>query len=261
MNLKIFFLLSTLIVSPQFIFSDTHEIIKSSEPEELEKPIEFSIGPSVQLKGQLLAKDAITMHSYVLYFNGQQTRSNDNGFFTFLPSSEKKITSLGILICRNFIPQFGKLNSIQELISHPDRYRYFVCTKNQNYQEDKNKKIKEGEGFWNITEEKLCDSSHIPENCITLLADPKFLKGIENWRIHLEEKFIPLPRIFLKNKQELVADKPSRAQKQGYIKEAADFWSNNNAAESSAFCEALNNKEEEHKNGKTSIDISFITRD
>lgn len=258
MKHKFFMVLATILLSLSLLFADA---IEQQEEKKDTDAIEFSIGPSIQLKGQLLAKDAITMHSYVLHFNGQQTHSDDNGFFTFLPSSEKKITSLGILICRNFIPEFGKANSVKELISHNEKYRYFVCKKNPNYKKDKTKKIKEDEGYWNISEAKLCESSHIPENCITLLVDPKFLKHIENWPIHLEENFIPLPRIILKNKQELVADKPSRAKKQGYIKEAADFWSNNNAAESSAFCEELISKEEEHKIGKTTVDISYVSRD
>ena len=224
---------------------------------------EFSIGPTMQLKGALIATDAIDHHSYVIHCNGQQTRSNKDGFYTLLPDTLKEVSTMSILICRTFLPKFGKANSIKELVSHPERYRYFVLSKNSNYptiqNPEKSKKLKPEEGFWNIKEEKLHTNFIIPENCVSILIDPKFFKGIENWPIRLESNVIPLPRILLKNKKEMIQDKPSRAQTKGYIREAS-FWSDSNAALSSPFHRKVNVAKRTNEQGKTKnqTDAAFI---
>jgi len=216
----------------------------------------------ITLRGEIIATNVIDHKTFIIYFDGDETRNDEDGFYTFTPDASKNYDEMHLLICRTFDPSYGKINSIKELISNPDRYRYFVLTKNQNYnpnppeeisahEKAKGKELKPEEQYWNIEEKKL-EGNKIPDNCISILIDPKFLKGVVNWSFRINSNEIPIPRVLLRNNDELVADKPERAKKQGYISEAS-YFSESNALLTKGFHQQVENKTQMFNNGKTEV--------
>ena len=102
------------------------------------------------LKGCIDSCQLKTIPHFKVYFEGIQTESNDDGFFTI--PLEKKYDELSLIICKDFQPSFESTNTIKNLtISTQKPYKFYSFKRAnlQNIQEkikiygEKNKKLEE----------------------------------------------------------------------------------------------------------------------
>jgi len=66
---------------------------------------------------------------FKIYYQGVQTVTNDDGFFTISIETET-VNSLSLLICKDFDPQFESINTIKNLTIDPKKsYLFYSLTK------------------------------------------------------------------------------------------------------------------------------------
>lgn len=90
----------------------------------------------IMLKGCIDSKQLKTIPKFKIYFEGLQTESNDNGFFTI--PLEKKQDDYSLLICKDFQPSFDSINTIKNLTLNTEKsYKFYSFQKAtlQNVQE------------------------------------------------------------------------------------------------------------------------------
>jgi hypothetical protein len=64
----------------------------------------------MMLKGSIDSSQLEDIPPFKIYFQGIQTISNDDGFFTI--PLEKKEKSYSLLICKDFEPKFSSVNTV-----------------------------------------------------------------------------------------------------------------------------------------------------
>ncbi|MFC1894797.1 hypothetical protein ACFLYH_02500 [Candidatus Dependentiae bacterium] len=137
------------------------------------------------LKGYIKApQDWKSIPEFRFFFNGQETVSDKNGFYSF--KSEKNIDKLYILACKDIKPSFNGINTIKNLNALPkNQYKMFS--------------FKKLEKKW-IQKEKSLEKKDfvLPKNCMVAIIKPKYIENITNWNINLSDNFIKLPQIILK---------------------------------------------------------------
>ena len=81
------------------------------------------------LKGAIVSNELETIPNFKVYYQGTQTVSNDDGFFT-LPLEDDTVQDLSLLICKDFSPKFEGTNTIKNLSVNPKKsYAYFALSK------------------------------------------------------------------------------------------------------------------------------------
>jgi hypothetical protein len=148
-------------------------------------------GQSVStLKGQIkILHDEETLPEFRACFDGMQTFSNKEGFYTFPMAGFNKNTKYSIIISKNVQQNFENENTIKNLSIDPKkRYQYFSL-----------KMTGTGDNDWKLKEKKLDKKNFIiPRNCLVLMIDPKHVQSVELWNQSLNSEIIRMPRITLK---------------------------------------------------------------
>lgn len=155
------------------------------------RPAPHVPGPRcAQLKGAIrVADDPDTVPEFRVFFNGMETKSNADGFFTF-PLYQGEPESLSLVFCKHLFTRFDQVNTVKNIRAFKGKaYRYFVLEHSD--QQD---------GGWIWSEQQLEEPKLIlPSNSLVVILDPDRIDHLEAWPISLNKDFITLPRIVLKN--------------------------------------------------------------
>jgi hydroxymethylpyrimidine pyrophosphatase-like HAD family hydrolase len=149
-------------------------------------------GQNLNLMGYLTVKNKHeNIPEFKICFNGKYTYTNKEGFFT-IPVDEGSLGKYSLLICKNFNQDFMSINTIDHLNVNPKKnYKYYTF-----------KRL--GSGQW-IQKEKHLDKKKfsVPQNCVILTIDPKYVDHVESWQILLPANYLKLPKIVLKDSPKL----------------------------------------------------------
>jgi hypothetical protein len=89
-------------------------------------PCYSNIPPKIEspfLKGRIVSNEVDKLPHFRVYYQGIQTKSDDDGFFSI--PLENKEESYSILICKEFFPNFDSINTIKNLAITPKPYDKF----------------------------------------------------------------------------------------------------------------------------------------
>lgn len=118
-----------------------------------------------------------------ILFQGKQLVSDENGFYAF--PLDKNKNKLHFLICKNVKPIIQKTNTIKGLnLFEKKPYKFFSFTKTGTT------------NSWQQKKETL--KTKIPKDSIIVLINPKYIETVEPWKIKLNNNFIALPKIKIK---------------------------------------------------------------
>lgn len=133
---------------------------------------------------------------FKICYDGKYTYSNKEGFF-FINIDEKKLNKYKLLICKNFNQDFKTINTIDHLNIFKDKnYKYYSF-----------KRTSATGGRWVQKEKNLIKKNFtIPQHCIVVLIDPKYVASVENWQIALPSSIVKLPKIILKDSPKLAKE-------------------------------------------------------
>ena len=125
--------------------------------------------------------------TFRILFNGKQTISDEFGFYSF--PLDQYINKYSVLICKHIQKKFDKKNTLKNLKVRVDKpYKIYSFKKSADgkkwIQKEKNLKKK---------------NFIIPENCIIVLINPKYIEKVEVWSVNPGANFIKLPKIKLKD--------------------------------------------------------------
>lgn len=82
------------------------------------------------LKGCIVSNQLKTIPHFKVYYQGIQTVSNDDGFFSIPLESAEKKESYSLLICKDFVPAFESINTVKNLTMPAKKpYQFFVMQK------------------------------------------------------------------------------------------------------------------------------------
>lgn len=126
---------------------------------------------------------------FKIYFEGMETSSNDEGFFSF-PVDGPTIEKYGIIICNKIKHSFGRHNTVDSFGLIPDmNYKYYKFSRNA-----------EGSGSWQQQEPDLRQKTlRIPRNSIVIALNPAYFDHLEtSWPGNFGPDTLKLPRIVLK---------------------------------------------------------------
>ena len=132
-------------------------------------------------------KNAAMLPRFRVIFNGQETMSNQEGFFTF--PSDVNLSKYSILLCKQINQNFDKNNTLR-YISVPANqpYRYFVFSKSI------------WEEQWEQQEKRLpAQSRKIPSYTIIVFIDPTLVEKLDEWNVSFPSNINKLPLIVLKS--------------------------------------------------------------
>jgi hypothetical protein len=151
----------------------------------------FAADSRLEIRGHICVNEnsGDTIPDIKILFNGMETLSNQEGFYSFpLDEEPKKFR----LILSNYLKNsFRGPNTIEDFRISPDRsYKYFSLTNTRS-----------PEGCILSIKEKTMDSKNfvVPKNTVVVMIDPKYVEKIEPWNAKLSENCIRLPKIFLKS--------------------------------------------------------------
>lgn len=145
------------------------------------------------LKGVIKSQGAIDVKGFNLFFGGQQTLTDAEGFFSFKLEFLPAIP-LYLLISEGARWTFDKANTIAALSQDSQKpYLFYVI----NY-------IKNEQGIRTLvaTPERLDGARNFqipPECCIVLPLDPNTVARLEPWKSPAEAVVASLPKIVLKD--------------------------------------------------------------
>lgn len=126
---------------------------------------------------------------FKVYFEGMETTTNDEGFFSF-PIEKQAIEKYGVIICNKIKYSFGRHNTVDSFDLIPDmNYKYYKFTQNAD-----------GGGTWTQQEPDLHRNNlHIPRNTIVIALNPAYFERLETtWPGSFNADTLKLPRIILK---------------------------------------------------------------
>lgn len=120
-----------------------------------------------------------------IIFNGKMVTNDENGFYSF--PLEKDIKEFYFLVCKEIDKDFEKINTIKNLKLKDDAYQLFSFTKTGT------------DNVWTQKNERTNENFTVPDNCIAVLVNPKYIEKIVPWSISLNKNFVRLPKIILKS--------------------------------------------------------------
>lgn len=131
-------------------------------------------------------KSADPMPRFRVLFQGRETMSNPEGFFTF--PTDASCSKYSILICTQVVQTFDKNNTVRFIrVPENQPYRYFVFQKNI------------WEERWEQQEKKLPAASRkIPKHSVVVFINPEFFDHFETWNIAMPSNITKLPFLVLK---------------------------------------------------------------
>lgn len=141
--------------------------------------------PEIELKGTFKAPCTITeVPSFTILYQGAQTRSCLNGFFSLKTDHPAPSDPFGILFTTAVTPHQEKRNTFHHLVTASSPYRYFKLALPGSSQ----------------YEEQTLEDGNIPKNTIIILIDPDlYIAGLEATQAPSNEKTFSLPTIILKD--------------------------------------------------------------
>lgn len=142
------------------------------------------------LKGCIQApEDWNCAPEFRIFFDGKQAVSNQDGFYTLPIDKNQEFNKLSILVCKGFDEQFDNVNTIENLtITKEKPYMFFSLKKtgtDNNLYKQKAKNLDK-------------KSFVVPQNCVIVKINPKYVESVENWPVRFDKNFIKLPKIVLK---------------------------------------------------------------
>ena len=126
---------------------------------------------------------------FKIYFEGMETASNDEGFFSF-PIDSTAVEKYGIIICNKIKHSFGRHNTVDSFGLIPDmNYKYYRFQRNTD-----------GNGIWTQQEPDLRQKNlQIPRNVVVIALNPAYFDHLEtSWPGDFGSGTLKLPRIVLK---------------------------------------------------------------
>lgn len=87
--------------------------------------------PVPALKGSIVSSQLKTIPHFKAYYQGAQTISNDDGFFSFpLQPNASNSNEYSLLICKDFRPTFESINTVKDLVMPAKKpYLFFTMQK------------------------------------------------------------------------------------------------------------------------------------
>jgi len=176
--------------------------------------VHFSKGQREQLKGCIKVPESITEEAppFTVYFSGRMVHSDAEGYYSFPLEDDDfdeqgKLKELSLLLCSSLECEFDADHSEGSTIrgfriSSMDSYSY----KKLSMEKEK----KDGEVLykhWKITDsplpQDLISASNtkpflVPETCVVIGLNPKYVEVENDWGFPLHEKFIQFPPIIVK---------------------------------------------------------------
>lgn len=142
----------------------------------------------LMLKGSIKGPDDWQqVPQFRVFFNGRSIISDEEGFYSFPLDAQTNHAKL--LICKDIDQNFDNVNTIESLhlkIEKP--YHYFSL-----------KLTGTDYNIWQQKEKSLEKKNFIiPQNCVIVLINPKYVEKVKKWEVRLEDNFIKLPQIVLK---------------------------------------------------------------
>lgn len=82
----------------------------------------------IMLKGCIDSGELKKVPSFKIYYDGIETKSNPDGFFTI--PLEQKLDNYSLLICKDFSPEFVSVNTVKQLTFNTERtYKFYSLQK------------------------------------------------------------------------------------------------------------------------------------
>ncbi|MFA5074480.1 MAG: hypothetical protein WC436_00025 [Candidatus Babeliales bacterium] len=181
---KIFFIIISVFFNLNFL-----------NCQEMQRPVIFN-HKNFTFKGLIeVNPDWSKVPEFRIFFDGQTTKNNEHGFFSF-PGQEKRIDEYNVIICKNFKQNFDSINTIENLTVESEKPCLYYSFKKTGTNE-------KGEEVWEKKHRTDLEKKHVvvPENCLIVQINPKYIADLEIWKreISLAKNFIKLPKIILKN--------------------------------------------------------------
>jgi hypothetical protein len=146
--------------------------------------------PIKEIKGCIkIDQKSDDVPQFKIYFEGMETTSNDEGFFSF-PVEGTAIKKYGIIICNKIKHSFGRHNTVDSFGLIPDmNYKYYKFCHNA-----------EGGGSWTQQEPNLGQKNlRIPHNTVVIALNPAYFDRLDtSWPGNFGSETLKLPRIILK---------------------------------------------------------------
>lgn len=146
--------------------------------------------PIKEIKGCIkIDQQSDDVPQFKIYFEGMETSSNDEGFFSF-PVDGSVIEKYGIIICNKIKHTFGRHNTVDSFGLIPDmNYKYYRFSRNTD-----------GGGTWTQQEPDLRQKNlRIPRNAVVIALNPAYFDHLDtSWPGDFGSGTLKLPRIVLK---------------------------------------------------------------
>ncbi len=125
--------------------------------------------------------------TFRILFNGKQTRNDENGFYSF--PMDQYLNKYSFLVCKHIQKKVDKTNTLKYLRTRVEKpYKFYSFKRSVDgkkwIQKEKNLKKK---------------NFIIPDNCIIVLINPKYIEKVEVWSVNPGANFLKLPKIKLKD--------------------------------------------------------------
>ena len=190
-----------------------------------------SLNTPLMIKGRIESYELEKIPPFKVYFEGIETVSNAEGFFTIPLDNKPKSDTYSLLICKNFKPKFDTINTIKHLTIKPKKYKFYTFEKStlQNVQEkinsmnEKLKPLKLQQKLINRQIEVKGITFHkgiaFHEGKTTADSSKNILKSLKKRKNAIDTKIKNLNKkivLFTKRYKKLQAETPQNP--------AGDFW-------------------------------------
>jgi hypothetical protein len=178
-NKLIFFISNLVLIQSLFIIKIQPNI---------EEPIKPNEATSTIVKGAIrIANWVDDIPQFKVFFEGQETWTDENGFFTF--TTDKKLKKCNLILTKRINHSINKKNTLKTIGVIPDKN--FTCYSLRKFGQNNSTWLKKNK---NLNHKNFV----IPKNSIVILVDPKYVSNVEEWNINLSDTFVRLPRVVVK---------------------------------------------------------------
>ncbi|MCF7799875.1 hypothetical protein K9L05_00345 [Candidatus Babeliales bacterium] len=164
-------------------------LLNGEEPQKpIFRPKDFTLKGLIEVN-----QDWSKTPEFRIFFDGQSTKNNEHGSFSF-PGQKKRISEYCVIICKDFKQNFDSVNTIENLSVESKKPCLYYSFKKTGTNE-------KGEEVWEKKHRTDLETKKVvvPENCLIVQINPKYIADVEIWKINLPRNFIKLPKIILKN--------------------------------------------------------------
>ncbi len=84
------------------------------------------------IKGQIVSNQINSLPPFKIYYEGTQTISNEDGFFSIPIDEKEKQEEYSLLICKDFLPTFNSFNTVNNLLFNTKKFYKLFNIKKAN---------------------------------------------------------------------------------------------------------------------------------